>query len=414
LWSTDTNYPRLAALAADTGPPLSHYRPEPEFVEAARAAAVLCTASLFMGHGPLPVRQLVALRRLPPAPPDTLLRAAAAVLSAIPEMLPPDYEVLRELCDSEQPLVAGVAECIASYAWEFEHQIDRALASAHRMITALAPLDNPSVLLTGHARLSELCLRTGQGEAAYEHLTAVLEVLPRLNDGRDYLFIRSSLVLACLQRGDPDEAEYWLRQAASDNPPQQDAFYMPDFGGRAEIALARGQTEAGLGLWRSAVERLSSAGSAHNGDFWLDPWAFQVQSAAVTAHAHAGRPELVADAVGRLREGLRILLSRPSGSPMELPVWGTVLHALGTAGLASGDSCAGADAGPGTGAVRMIALAERLGVAREFQPTMSGDRARKAAQDAHRAAYTDAVSEYAALERDELREAARELISGRG
>ncbi|MEV0474645.1 ATP-binding protein, partial [Streptomyces prunicolor] len=95
LWSTGSSYPRLTALAADTGPPLSHYYPEPEYVEVARAAAVLCTASLFMGYGPQVVRQLVTLRRLPAAPPDTLLRAISAVLSAVPEMLPPDYAVLR-------------------------------------------------------------------------------------------------------------------------------------------------------------------------------------------------------------------------------------------------------------------------------------------------------------------------------
>jgi hypothetical protein len=53
-------------------------------------------------------------------------------------------------------------------------------------------------------------------------------------------------------------------------------------------------------------------------------------------------------------------------------------------------------------------------VLRDFQPTMSADRARQAAENADRAAYSDAVSEYAALGRDELREAARELISGRG
>ncbi|MGH3311955.1 MAG: ATP-binding protein, partial [Streptomyces sp.] len=58
LWSTGSSYPRLTALAADTGPPLSHYYPEPEYVEVARAAAVLCTASLFMGYGPHVVRQL--------------------------------------------------------------------------------------------------------------------------------------------------------------------------------------------------------------------------------------------------------------------------------------------------------------------------------------------------------------------
>ncbi|MGP3925569.1 AfsR/SARP family transcriptional regulator [Streptomyces sp. 8N616] len=408
LWSTDANFPRLTALAADTGPPLSHYYPGPEYVEVARAAAVLCTASLFVGHGPRAVRQIVTLRRLPPAAPDTLLRATAAVLSAVPEMLPPDYEVLHKLCDSdsdsEQPLVAGIAECVATYVWEYEHDIDRALASARRMIDALAPVDNPSMQLMGHSRLSELCLRTGQGEEAYGHLKAALKVLPRLGDGHDYIFIRASLVLACLQRGDPDEAEYWLRQAERDNTPQQEAFYSPDFGGRAEIALARGLTEVGLGLWRSAVERMPAVGSMHSGDPWLDPWALQIQSAAVTAHAHAGRLELVAEPVDRLRQRLRTLLSGPARSPMELPVIGTVLHALGMAGLAPGDAAA----------VRMIALAERLRVLREFQPTMSAARARQAAQDADRAAYADAVSEYAALKRDELQEAARALTSGRG
>ncbi|MFI8304717.1 ATP-binding protein [Streptomyces sp. NPDC085927] len=415
LWSNDSNFLRLAALAADTGPPLSHYYPEPEYVEVARLAAVLCTASLFMGYGPVAVRQLVTLRRLPAAPPDTLLGAAATVLGALPEMLPPHYEVLHKLCDSGQPLVAGIAESVATYVWEYEHDIDRALASARRTITELAPAGNPSMQLMGHSRLSELCLRMGRGEEAYGHLMAVLDVLPRLGDGHDYIFIRWLLVLACLQRGEPDEAEYWLRQAESDTIPQQDSFYRPDLGGRAEIALARGLTELGLGLWRGAVERIRKAGPVHSGDPRLDPWALQVQSAAVTAHAYAGRLELVAEPVDRLRQGLRTLLSGPAGSPMELPVFGTVLHALGMAGLASGDADAGA--GAGAGAVRMIALAERLRVLRDFQPTMSADRAQKAAQDADGAAYADAVSEYAALERDELWEAARAVVpatSGHG
>ncbi|MCW2874986.1 BTAD domain-containing putative transcriptional regulator [Actinacidiphila oryziradicis] len=407
LWSTGSSYPRLTALAADTGPPLSHYYPEPEYVEVARAAAVLCTASLFMGYGPHVVRQLVTLRRLPPAPPDTLVRAIAVVLSAVPEMLPPDYDVLRGLCGSEQPLLTGIAECVATYVWEYEHDIDRALASARRSIAALAPVDNPFLQVMGHARLGELCLQMEQGEAAYGHLKAALEALPRLGDEHDSIGVRWGLALACLQRGDPDEAEYWLWQAEGDNTPQKDDFYSPDFGGRAEIALARGLTEVGLGLWRrnvENVERMPEAGSMHSADPFLDRWVLQIQSAAVTAHAHAGRLGLVAEVVDRLRQRLRTLLSGPSRSPMELPVFGTVLHALGMAGLASGDA----------GAVRMIALAERLRVLRDFQPTMSAARSRQAAEDADRAAYADAVSEYAALERDELREAARALISGRG
>ncbi|MEU0246901.1 BTAD domain-containing putative transcriptional regulator [Streptomyces sp. NPDC006235] len=406
LWSTGSHYPRLVTLAADTGPPLSHYHPAPEYVEVARAAAVFCTANLFMGYGPVAVRHLVTLRRLPPAPPDTLVRAIALVLSTVPEMLPPDYEALQKLCDSEQPLLAGIAECVATYVWESEQDIDRALASARRIIAELTPVDNPFLQLMGHARLSELCMQTQQGEEAYGHLKAALEVLPRLGDEHDLIGVRWGLVLACLQRGDPDEAEYWLRQAEGAGTTQQDSYGM-DLFGRAEIALARGLTEVGLGLWRSAVQPLPAVGSVHGGDPFFDRWVLQILSAAVTAHAHAGRLELVPEPVDRLRQGVRALLAGPPGSPMEFPVLGTVLHALGMAGLASGDATA----------VRMIALAERLRVMRDFQPTMSADRARKAAEEADRAAYADAVSEYAALGRDELREAARAVMavtSGRG
>ncbi|WP_221361159.1 ATP-binding protein [Streptomyces beigongshangae] len=412
LWSSDSGFPRLAALAADTGPPLSHHRPGPGDVEVARAAAVVCTAGLLMSHGPRAVRQLVTLRRLPAAPPDTLLRAAAAVLGAIPDMRPPGHEVLHALCASEEPLVAGLAESVASYVRENEHDIDGALAAARRTVSELAAADSPVVQLMGHARLSELALRTGQGDQAYEHLRAALAVVPRLGAGRDHLFIRRLLVLACLQRGDPDEAEYWLRETESDDIPQEDTFYRADLGARAEIALSRGLTEVGLGLWRRAVERLGEApGPPHGGDPRLDPWALQIQSAAVTAHAHAGRLEPVAEPAGRLRRGLRTLLAGPPGPFLELPLFGTVLHALGTAGLASGGS---SENGPGAAPVRMIALAERLRVLRDFQPTMSADRARRAARDADGAAYADAVSEYAALRRDELREAARAVISDRG
>src|SRR4029450_12759892 len=54
-------------------------------------------------RGPPPARSLVAPRRLPPPPPDTLIRAIAVVLGTAPE----NRSALYELCDSDQPLVAG-------------------------------------------------------------------------------------------------------------------------------------------------------------------------------------------------------------------------------------------------------------------------------------------------------------------
>ncbi|WP_055698569.1 ATP-binding protein [Streptomyces silaceus] len=420
LWSTDSNYPRLTALASATAPPLSHYRPDPPYVEAARTAAVLCAAGLSMSSGPRHpgvLRSLVTLRRLPPARPDTAVRALAVVLAAVPETVPPEHHVLRGLCADARPLVAGMAECVATYVWEYEHDVTRAIAAARRTVDALVPGAPQSFQVVAHARLGELCLRTEQGEVAYRHLTAALDVLPRLGDEHDAIGIRRGLALACLQRGEADEAECWLRDADSGaavtagveggGVPRQDAYYSPGLGERAEVALARGRTEAGLGLWRTAVEQLTSAGPSRGDGERLDPWELEVRSVAVTAHAHAGRPELVTESVGRLERQLRDLLLGPAGTPMDLPVVGTVLHALGMAGLAA---TTGRRARP----VRMIALAERLHVLRQFQPTMSTARAREAARNADAAAYAEAVSAYAALGRAELGEAARALMPDRG
>ncbi|MFH9677010.1 ATP-binding protein [Streptomyces sp. NPDC017405] len=407
LWATDSNYARLAALAAETAGPLSHFRPgpgEPGDVEAARSAAAVCAASLFMGHGPHAVRQLVTLRRLPPAPPDTLVRALAAVLCAVPEIHPPRFTRLQELCDAPEPLLAGVASGVASYMWHSEHETERALECARRMLDALEPLGNPAMLLLGHGRISELCLQAERGDEAYGHLRAALEVLGEMGDWADPIDVRWGLVLACLQRGEIDEAEYWLGLAALDQRPDPEQGYSPDLPARAEIALARGLTEVGLGLWRRAVERTGAAGPAYADDPFLDTWALQVQSAALAAHAQHGRPEPVAGLAGRLRTRLLAMLSAPAGegaAPVELPVYGTVLLGLGFAGLAAGDPSA----------VRLVALAERMPVVREF-PTLSSARCRQAAERADRAAYAAAKSAYAALGREELWTAAlRELTA---
>ncbi|MGW2096601.1 ATP-binding protein [Streptomyces olivaceoviridis] len=443
LWATDSHFTRLAALIADTGGPLSHFRPGPEDVEPARTAAAVCTASLFMAHGPHAVRPLATLRRLPPAPPDTLLRALAVVLCAVPDIHPPAYALLRELCDAEEPLLAGVAACFASYVWDAAHETERALEYARRMLDALEPLANPAMQLLCHGRISELCLQSERGAEAYDHLRAALAALDRFGDWSDSIGVRWGLVLACLQRGEVDEAEYWLGLAALEQPPDSPQIYTPDLLARAEIALARGLTEVGLGLWRRAVERVREDSLLYAGDPFVHPWSLQVQSAALAAHAQHGRLEPVAGLAGQLRERLLGMLSGASGttgssgttasstsdssgspstwnspdppgspgtsgspdspgSPVELHVYGTVLLALGLAGLARGD----------TAAVRLVALAERMPVVRDF-PTLSSARSRQAAENADRAAYADARSRYAALGREELRAAAlRELSAG--
>ncbi|MEU6510008.1 BTAD domain-containing putative transcriptional regulator [Streptomyces sp. NPDC046942] len=410
LWAIDSNYPRLAALVAETGGPLSRFRPgprNPEDAEPARSAAAVCAASLFMAHGPqAALRQLVTLRRLPPAPPDTLLRALAVVLCAVPDIQPPEYERLEELCAAGEPLLAGVAATVASYVWEAQHETERALEYARRALDALNPLGNPATALLSHGRVGELCLQSERGAEAYGHLRAALDALSEFSgfgDWSDSVGVHSALVLACLQRGDVDEAEYWLGLAALDRPPESAQVFSSDLPNRAEIALARGLTEVGLGLWRRAVAQIREDSLLYPDDPFVEPWSLTVRSGALAAHAQAGRLQPVAGLAEELRERLLGMLSDRAGrGAAETSVNGTVLLALGFAGLARGDA----------GAVRLMALAERMPAVRDF-PTMSLTRSREAAENADRAAYTDARSKYAALGREELRaEVLRELTAG--
>ena len=86
---------------------------------------------------------------------------------------------------------------------------------------------------------------------------------------------------------------------------------------------------------------------------------------------------------------------------VDLPVCGALLLALGTADLASGATERG---------VRLLALADRYRALRNFQPTMSSALSREAAANADKATYEDAVSTYAALDREALREAVLALL----
>ncbi|MGW0659292.1 ATP-binding protein [Streptodolium elevatio] len=401
LWASDNNFARLAALAADTGPPLSHFRPGPEDVEPVRSAAAVCTVSLFMLSGPRAVRQLVTLRRLPPPAPDTLVHALDLMLRALPELRSPDFTRLRELCASDAPLLQGVADCFASYLWEYAHDVDAALDASRRMLTALSPLRNPATQMLGLGRVSELCLQTGRGEEAYRHLRHAVDVLNRSGDWSDSIGFRWALALACVQRGEVEEAEHWLELAALDQPRDVSLVFSPDLASRAEIALARNLTEAGLGLWRKAVERVRADDLPTVDDPFAEVWSVEVRSAAVAAHALHGRVDAVADTARELRSWLYPLLSQPvlENRHLRLPAAGTALLAVGLAVLAEGDAAG----------VRLVVLAEHLHVHRQF-PSLSADVGRRFAERVDAAGYAEAVSAYAALSRPELEAtAAREL-----
>ncbi len=411
LWTVGSNFTRIAQLSDETAWILSHYRPEPGLVEVTRATLTLSATYTLLLQGPRAVRSLVALRRLAPAPPDTLMRAAATVLTAATE----DASTLYLLADSDEPLVAAAANGVASYFWENAGDLERAEKAARRMLDTVGGAEAPWLANVARGRIAELCLQLERAEEALRLLTAALPVLDRLGSQSDMVGVRWWLVLANLQLGAVDEAEHWLAQTEADRA-EDPGTYAYGLGVRAEILLARGQVDAGLGLWRRAVDTLHDYRDPTIRRLApdVDPWTLEARAVAVVAHARHGRLGPVADLVAQLPDHASAILTHPVPNPppylLEFPVCGTVLLALAAVDLAPGRPVNPDDART---AARMIAVAERLRYLRAFQPTMSSARSRQAAEQADRAAYEDARSSYANLGREELRAAALALLRAR-
>jgi predicted ATPase/DNA-binding SARP family transcriptional activator len=422
LWMAESSFARLIALAGDTVGILPPFRPETALVEATRTSLVLGAVSGFLLQGPSPARFLVGLRRLPPAPPDTFARAAQAVLNALHGPPEADLAALQALGESGQPLVAGMANYMASYARDEAGDPDGALAAARSSLAAFERRGSAWLRAGAHARIGELCLEAGEagsGDEALHHLSAALSVLEAFGAWYGANRLRQAIVAANLQRGAYDEAERELKLTmpyGADEPWDMSMF---DTAMRAEIALGRGDVDTGLDLWRTAAATLrdTQRPGPGGGLSGLESWALQVQAIAVVSHAHYGRLGLVAEITGALPATLSALTAGPGPPPgtlaasYGLAVCGSLLLALAMADIDRGHRAA--DAGLARSGARMIALAERFGLRNGLQPTMSAARARLAAQDADGPAYADAVSAYAGLDPEGLRAAARAALQAR-
>jgi len=422
LWMAEGSFARLTALAGDTIRILPPFRPEPALVEATRTSLVLGAVSGFLLRAPSPARFLAGLRRLPPAPPDTFARAAQAVLNALAGPPEAALAALHALGESDQPLVAGMANYVASHAWEEAGDSGSALAAARRSLAAFERRGSAWLRTAAHSRIGELCLQVdeaGSGDEALRHLSAALSVVETFGAWSSANRLREAIVAANLQRGAYDEAE---RELKLTTPPRADERWdMPmfDTAMRAEIALGRGDVDTSLQLWRTAATTLrDTQRPGPGGDLSrLDPWALQIQATAVVAHAYHGRLGLVAEIAGALPATLSALITDPGPPPgtleasYSLAVRGSLLLALAVTDIDRSQRALDADLA--RSGARMIALAERFGLKNGLQPTMSAARARRAAQEADGPAYADAVSSYAGLDPEGLRAAARAALRER-
>ncbi|GLF94966.1 ATP-binding protein [Streptomyces yaizuensis] len=424
LWTVESHYARIGTLVETTARLFSHHRPGAASVEATRTVATLVCVGSLLGTGRAEPRFLLALRRLPAAPPDTLVRAAATVLCALPGVLGPDGAVLRELRAGDQPLLAGVADGFAGFAAESGQDPERAIAAVSGMLAAVEGLGLPWLEVVALSRLAELYLHHERGAEARESIGRAIAILDGSGAWTDTMGLRWAMVLATLQTGAVDEAGHWLEAAVREEPGDSIELLAPDLAARAETALARGDTDRGLALWRQAVERLAggTVPAAYGAELDLEPWSLEVRAVTVAAHARHGAlhavGELLADLPGRLAARLESRRGpahrRP---PAGTAVSGALALALGLADLASpalpvGPADTVAAARRRERGIRLVVLADRLGCPRTFHPTMSSAASERLARAADGAVYAAAVAEYAGLDRDGLAAAGLALLAG--
>ncbi|MCE0765418.1 AfsR/SARP family transcriptional regulator [Pseudonocardia kujensis] len=387
LWTVESGTQRLLATGVDCLPALARYRPADDAGLAALRQAVVQYATLCLVVDPATaVRPLAVLRRIPPGRTDEAIGAIARVVTVLP-----DVEALDELCRDPRPLVAAVALGVVGYVREVQGDLAGARAAAREM-PARIPARMPWLHMFVYGRLAELSLQLERHDEALVQFGAAGRAVAELGVFGDPINVRLGTVVAHLGLGATGAAERALAGAGpSADTPDAVTF---DLVARAELALAKGEVDAGLASWRRATTVLDVDSCAA----WLWPYAWSLRAMAVVAHVRHHRLDEVAGTADGLPAGLGALLA--AGAPD--PVCGTVLLALGLVEVERGRAVRGA---------WLVAIAERFHYQREYQPTMSGAATRAVVTAVAGPAYAEAVAEYAGLDRDELRAEARDLAA---
>jgi len=228
-----------------------------------------------------------------------------------------------------------------------------------------------------HALLAELTMHIGDHAAAAEHARAALPVMQRIGASDDELQLRTLLVFCALGEGRLADAADELGRV-DQIAPSATAFGWFAFGqvGRAELALAAGDTGAGLELYRESTDRMSEVqlpGVTRTG---MEPWVLFGEAMALSAHARYAAGDDVARGETLFhasRTGaLRVLTSE--NLHLDYPASGLVLFALGAWSLLRRAASA-ADA------LRLLALADRFAY-NHMVPSMRWERITPAAEEA--------------------------------
>jgi len=348
FWMIEGSHAKVMTLAPAVLDLLLSEPTPPHLADAVRGCLILAGTHEMIFNGSISGRVLDRLRELGPG---THPRTAPMVRVLVGCYGEPTGQLQRllALTKDPDPAVRRVALMWAAHALEDLGDLDGARRAAHG---ALALCDDAYGLWmrgTLSATIAGLAFQTGDFVEAGEYARAALPPLALLGAYEDYAQARAMLAMIALQEGRLDEATRIFDEVASEE--NGSAFFggaMELMRGRAELLLARGEIDAGLAAYETALATIrerTMPGLPTPTRF--APWVTFTQAAVVAAfvrhgrQARAGRDEL-------LDTARAIVSAEPL---VDVPVLGCALFALGVWEISFGDRDAGA---------RLLAYADRF------------------------------------------------------
>jgi predicted ATPase/DNA-binding SARP family transcriptional activator len=379
FWAIRGEHGRLIVLTEAVANAARGWMPPPELADITRGAmTVLLSNAMIAGEERVaPIRAILQRLSLDSGG-DPRLAGSAKVISAFdPADLDAFERALELLADDPDRHTALPACQWLSYTRENTGDPAGAVEAAERALRLTGGDDGPWQAAMLHNQLAQLMMQFGDRAAASEHACAALPVMERLGANDDVVQLRALLGLCAIAEGRLDDAE--LELGRIDGLDESEAI----FGGiairqigRAELALARGDTVAGLRHYRECAAQMRELGFPGIPRTGLEPWALFGDSTALTAHAYlaTGADETHGRELFRRSREHALVVFDPANAQLDYPVAGQLLFSLGAWGLLR-------EATSADDAVNLLVLADRFAYNR-FIPTLEWDRIAPRAEEA--------------------------------
>ena len=404
LWAITGNHPRFFALADLAQQVLLDWEPPPELVQVTLEALALLLVHVGFLR-PEEVDELMAMMDRLGVPEQPWTRVIRAVFA--PGVPPADRAAAAlSLVDDPDPAASLMAWQWAAVLAENQGEIDEARTYVEKALGAVDGTTTPWQVATLHTQLAMLDFNAGMHHEAARHAQVAVPLLERLHADDDATSMRISIALTALHDGDLDEAERIL-DAVGEPEAKDVTGGMVAHEVRAELLLARGETDVALSTWRDNVEAMRKVrfpGMESGGD---EPWSVVALGTALTAHVRFAETPAQRRTTGELARQAVAAVERLVGgseAALDYPVTGIAM-----AGLAAWQLTV--DGGDREVGARLLALARSFSYNRWF-PVMAWEPLAAYAEEAAPGRLASWVEAYDGRRGRDLRGEVSEALAG--